>query len=107
MRQRTPLSFRSSPHEKIVCSDGFESGFLLEEAKDFGVGAFSLSFSLFPDSVKGASLDPADLDGSGDTSGGVGLDVEVFSVVLGDVVLEPGSRPTVSSRSTVLDINLI
>lgn len=64
-----------------------------------------ISFSLLPDSLEGAVLDPANLDDSSGAPCGVTLDLHVLANILLDVVLEPGGWPSVSSCTAVLDIN--
>ena len=74
-----------------------DSGVLLEEGDDLLVSTFGFGFALVPDSLELVAIDPADLDGAGDSLSGVGLDLDLLSKVLLDVVLQPGGRTPVSS----------
>lgn len=82
-----------------------DSGVLLEEGDDLLMSTFSFGFSLVPDGLEVVSVCPANLDGSGDTLSRVSLDIDLFSKVLLDVVLQPGGRTSVSSWTTVLNID--
>ena len=83
--------------------EGDESLRFFHELDDLVVGGFGLGFVLLPDGFLVASLDPFDLDDSGDSAGRVGADGN--SEILSEAVLEPGGWPSVSSCSAILNLN--
>ena len=82
---------------------GVESLGFFHELDDLVMGGFGLGFVLLPDGFLVASLDPFDLDDSGDSAGRVGADGN--SKILSETVLEPGGWPSVSSCSAILNLN--
>lgn len=62
--------------------------------------------SLLPYGLEGAVFDQANFDGSGLARGGVHPDVHVGNFACDEVFEVPGWAP-VSSRSTVLDVDLL
>lgn len=99
-----PRVQKFSSFDDVCPSDG-RSCALLEQSQDLGVTGLGVGFSLLPDSLKSAVLDPADLDDSSGAACGVTLDLHVLTNVLLDVFLEPGGWSTVSSCTAVLNIN--
>ena len=81
------------------CSFDFidSDGVLLEESDDRFMSTFGFGFAFVPDSIEIVSVDPAHLDGSGDTLSRVSLDFDVFAKVFLDVVLQSGGRTSISS----------
>jgi len=78
---------------------------LFEEGQDLLMSTVCFSFSFVPDGFEIVAVDPADLDGAGHTMSRVGLDLDLLTQILFNVVLQPSSRTSISSRSTVLDVD--
>lgn len=77
----------------------------LQKFNNLPVVRFSRSLSFGPKLLLGASHYPADFDLAGLAEGRVAVDVHIGDF-LSNSFLQPESRPSVSSRSTELNIDL-
>lgn len=104
--QRNPISFRVSYHSSSIHILFDVSLALFQQGNDLGMAVLGLSPSLFPHSLQGATLDPANLDSSGLAHSGVAVHFDSRQA-LDYRFLEAVRRATISSRATVLNINLV
>jgi hypothetical protein len=104
--QRNPISFRVSYHSSSIHILSGVSLALFQQGNDGRMAVLGRSFSIFPHSLQGAILDPADLDRSCLAAGGVAVHFD-SGQVLHDGFLEAVCRAAVSSRATVLNINFV
>jgi len=104
--QRNPIIFRVPYHSSSIHILCCVSLALLEQGNDGWMAVLSVCPSLLPNCLQGTILDPAHLDCSGLAVSWVRVHFNPWQVIC-DGLLEAVCRTTISSRATVLNINLV